>query len=112
MHLDTESDVWQARASLVATDTGGADIAMPDEVRIYTVTGVPHAPFRPLGKPVMQLPGNPLGYGAFMRALADRADRMGGARHSRRRPAGSRRARRERWCRWPRRRRNSRGCRG
>ena len=69
MHLDTESDIWQARASLVATDTNGADIAMPDEVRIYAVTGVPHAPFRPLAKPVMQLPGNPLGYGAFMRAL-------------------------------------------
>jgi len=69
LHLDTESDVWQARASLLATDTNGADIAMPDEVRIYTVTGVPHAPFRPLGKPVMQLPGNRLGYGAFMRAL-------------------------------------------
>jgi hypothetical protein len=69
MHLDTESDVWQARASLVATDTSGADITMPDEVRIYTVTGVPHAPFRPLSKPVMQLPGNPLSYGAFMRAL-------------------------------------------
>ena len=42
---------------------------MPDEVRIYAVSGVPHAPFRPLTKPVMQLPGNPLGYGAFMRAL-------------------------------------------
>jgi Alpha/beta hydrolase domain len=30
---------------------------------------VPHAAFRPLAKPVMQLPGNRLGYGAFMRAL-------------------------------------------
>ena len=69
LHLDTESDLWQARSSLVATDTSGADIAMPDEVRVYTVSGVPHAPFRPLTKPVMQLPGNPLGYGAFMRAL-------------------------------------------
>jgi hypothetical protein len=69
VHLDTESDVWQARASLVATDTNGADVAMPETVRIYAVTGVPHAPFRPLSKPVMQLPGNPLGYGAFMRAL-------------------------------------------
>ncbi len=69
LHLDTESDVWQARASLVATDTSGNDIIMPDEVRIYTVTGVPHAPFRPLTKPAMQLPGNQLGYGAFMRAL-------------------------------------------
>jgi hypothetical protein len=34
-----------------------------------TVSGVSHAPFRPLTKPVMQLPGNRLGYGAFMRAL-------------------------------------------
>lgn len=69
LHLDTESDFWQARSSLVGTDASGADIAMPEEVRIYTTTGVPHAPFRPLTKPVMQLPGNPLGYGAFMRAL-------------------------------------------
>ena len=42
---------------------------MPDEVRVYTVSGVSHAAFRPLAKPVMQLPGNRLGYGAFMRAL-------------------------------------------
>src|SRR5262249_51225937 len=69
LHLDTESDFWQARSSLIATDPGGADIAMPEEVRIYTASGVPHAPFRPLTKPGMQLLGNPLGYGAFMRAL-------------------------------------------
>src|SRR5215471_6910492 len=69
LHLDTESDLWQARSSLIATDTSGSDIAMPDEVRVYTVSGVPHAPFRPLPKPVMQLPGNRLVYGAFMRAL-------------------------------------------
>jgi hypothetical protein len=42
---------------------------MPGEARIYMVSGVPHAPFRPLTKPVMQLPGYRLGYGAFMRAL-------------------------------------------
>ncbi len=51
------------------TDTSGADIAMPEEVRVYTVSGVSHAPFRPLARPVMQLPGNRLRYGAFMRAL-------------------------------------------
>ena len=28
LHLDTESDFWQARSSLIATDTSGADIAM------------------------------------------------------------------------------------
>jgi hypothetical protein len=55
--------------SLVVTDTSGADIAMPDEVRVYTVSGVSHAPFRPLTNPVMQLPGDRLGYGAFMRSL-------------------------------------------
>jgi hypothetical protein len=69
MHLDTESDFWQARSSLIASNPSGADIAMPEEVRIYIATGVPHAPFRPLSKPVMQLPDNLLGYGAFMRAL-------------------------------------------
>jgi Alpha/beta hydrolase domain len=69
LHLDTESDFWQARSSLVVTDTSGADVAMPYEVRVYTMSGVPHAAFRPLAKPVMQLPGNRLGYGAFMRAL-------------------------------------------
>jgi hypothetical protein len=42
---------------------------MPEEVRIYAASGVPHAPFRPLTRPVTQLPGNRLGYGAFMRAL-------------------------------------------
>jgi hypothetical protein len=30
LHLDTESDFWQSRSSLVATDTSGGDIAMPD----------------------------------------------------------------------------------
>jgi hypothetical protein len=69
LHLDTESDVWQARASLVASDPVGNDIAMPGDARIYAVTGVPHAPLRPLARPAAQLPGNPLGYGAFMRAL-------------------------------------------
>ena len=69
MHLDTETDLWQARSSLVVTDTSGADIAMPDDVRVYTVTGAQHAPLRPMAKQVTQLPGNPLGYGAFMRSL-------------------------------------------
>ena len=96
LHLDTESDLWQARSSLVATDTSGTDIAMPDEVRVYTVSGVSHGPFRPLSKPVMQLPGNRLGYGAFMRALLV-ALFEGWSTASRRRTAGSRRAPMARW---------------
>jgi hypothetical protein len=69
MHLDTESDVWQARSSLVVTDTSGGDVAMPDDVRVYLAGGVQHAAPRPMAKQVTQLPGNPLGYGAFMRSL-------------------------------------------
>ena len=37
---------------------------------MYTsVSGVQHAPFRPMARQVTQLPGNLLGYGAFMRSL-------------------------------------------
>lgn len=69
MHLDTESDLWQARSSLVVTDTSGADVAMPEDVRVYLVSGVQHAAPRPMARQVTQLQGNPLGYGAFMRSL-------------------------------------------
>ena len=55
LHLDTESDFWQARSSLIVTDTSGSDIAMPDEVRVYAVSGVPHAAFRPLAKPPLSV---------------------------------------------------------
>ena len=98
LHLDTESDFWQARSSLVVTDTSGADVAVPDEVRVYTVSGVPHGAFHPLAKPVMQLPGNRLGYGAFMRALLFALFEW--VEHGTRRPtAASRRAPLALWCR-------------
>ena len=69
MHLDADSDMWAARASLVATDTTGADIAMPDDVRLYLASSTQHAVHKPAVKQVTQLPGNPLGYGSWMRAL-------------------------------------------
>jgi Alpha/beta hydrolase domain len=69
IHLDTESDAWQARSSLVVTDMGGTDIAMPDDVRVYLVSGVQHAAPRPMARQVTRLQGNQLGYGAFMRSL-------------------------------------------
>jgi hypothetical protein len=37
----------QAQSLRIVTDTSGADIAMPDEVRLYAVSRVSHAPFRP-----------------------------------------------------------------
>jgi hypothetical protein len=69
MHLDADSDIWAARASLVATDTTGADVAMPEDVRLYLAASTQHAVYRPAPQQVTQLPGNPLGYAAWMRAL-------------------------------------------
>jgi hypothetical protein len=69
MHLDAEADIWAARASLVATDPAGKDDAMPDGVRIYLASGTQHAVHDPGAKHASQLPGNPLGYGSWMRAL-------------------------------------------
>jgi hypothetical protein len=69
MHLDADSDMWAARASLVATDPAGKDVAMPDDVRIYLASSTQHAVHKPAAKHAGQLPGNPLGYSSWMRAL-------------------------------------------
>ena len=69
MHLDADSDMWAARASLVATDPAGNDVAMPDDVRIYLASSTQHAVHIPAAKHASQLPGNPLGYRSWMRAL-------------------------------------------
>jgi len=69
IHIDMDSDMWVGRASLVATDTTGADVAMPDNVRLYLGTGIQHGVYKPATLQVTQLPGNPLGYSSWMRAL-------------------------------------------
>ena len=69
MHLDADSDMWAARASLVATDPAGQDMRMPDDVRIYLASSTQHAVHKPAAKHAGQLPGNPLGYSSWMRAL-------------------------------------------
>jgi hypothetical protein len=69
MHLDADSDMWAARASLVATDPAGDDVAMPEDVRIYLASSTQHAVHKPAAKHASQLPGNPLGYSSWMRAL-------------------------------------------
>jgi hypothetical protein len=69
IHLDTDSDLWVGRASLVATDHAGNDVAMPDNVRIFMASGIQHAVHKPPARQITQLPGNPLGYSSYMRAL-------------------------------------------
>ena len=50
MHLDADSDMWAARASLVGTDPAGKDVAMPDDVRIYLASSTQHAVHKPAAK--------------------------------------------------------------
>ncbi len=68
MHLDTESEIWTSRASLVATDCTGRDIAQPGNVRIYLANGLPHLPYRQ-PEAVARHASNPLSYHVILRAL-------------------------------------------
>ena len=40
-HLDTDTEMWQGRASLVVTSPSGKAVPIPDNVRVY-IPGVPH----------------------------------------------------------------------
>ena len=78
MHTDTSTEFWQARSSLVVTDTTGADIELPPNVRAYLIASAPH------GNSIDAVPGptaycqqlsNPLHVGEPMRALLHALDR-------------------------------------
>ncbi len=43
MHVDSSTEFWQGRGSLLVTDERGKDIALPDEVRLYLLSGSGHA---------------------------------------------------------------------
>ena len=103
MHLDTESDAWQARSSLVVTDTGGGDIAMPDDVRVYLASGVQHAAPRPDGEAGHAVAGQPAWLWRVHAIAADCVGRVGGTWRSPARQPLSFARQQARWCRWPRR---------
>ncbi|HEU4851922.1 MAG TPA: alpha/beta hydrolase domain-containing protein [Telluria sp.] len=42
MHVDSSTEFWQGRASLVVTDGAGKDIALPDGVRAYLMASTQH----------------------------------------------------------------------
>ena len=69
MHFDTDSEMWQARASLVATDCEGRDIVQPDDVRLYFASGLPHGTPGEIPPAVVEQAINPVGYGALLRPL-------------------------------------------
>ncbi|TGD98351.1 alpha/beta hydrolase domain-containing protein [Methylobacterium nonmethylotrophicum] len=72
MHVDSEYEMWGSRGALVTTDTRGAHVAQPPEVRAYMITGAPHfaAPDAVTTRePGCALPVSPVHAGASARAL-------------------------------------------
>lgn len=75
---DTDTEAYQARISLLVTDTAGNHIDLPANVRAFYLAGLPH--FGPAGAvsgatPTCAMPSNPLHGGAAMRALFAALDR-------------------------------------
>ena len=78
IHTDTSTELWQARASLIVTDTAGADIDLPPNVRAYLLGGAPHSGTTdgtPRPTPTCQHLRNPIHVGATLRALLHALDR-------------------------------------
>ena len=43
IHIDSSTEFWLGRSSLIVTDENGEDIPVPDEVRVYLFSGTGHA---------------------------------------------------------------------
>lgn len=74
MHVDSSTEFWQGRSSLVVTDELGNEIEQPDEVRTYLLSGSGHAGPQMLAHAPMYWspslnPVNELDYCALVRAL-------------------------------------------
>lgn len=77
-HTDTSTEFWQARSSLIVTDTNGEDIELPGNVRAYLFAGAPHgssADAIPQPSAICEGLSNPIHLGAPMRALLSALDR-------------------------------------
>lgn len=68
MHMDTDSEFWSARASLVVTDCEGNDAALPDLLRVYHAACVAHGDYD-LASEIAAGPPNKLTYGPLIRAM-------------------------------------------
>ncbi|WNV77003.1 alpha/beta hydrolase domain-containing protein [Geodermatophilus sp. DSM 44513] len=77
VHTDSSTEYWQFQASLVNTDGFGSDVALPDTVRQYLVSGSQHfAAAGAVPSPgTCQQPSNPTHVGPALRALLVSLDR-------------------------------------
>jgi hypothetical protein len=72
MHVDSSTEFWQGRASLVATDGAGKDIALPPDVRTYLISSTQHVYAKdPPTVGICQYPSNTARQAPLVRALVD-----------------------------------------
>ncbi len=74
IQTDGETEIWQARASLVVTDPLGRDITLPDDVRYYVLSGTEHGGGRGVfqespGTGMCRFLGNPMAISQIRTAL-------------------------------------------
>jgi hypothetical protein len=69
METFTDAEMWQARASLVVTDTMGNDITLPDNVRAYLFTDCQHSAASSTDPGIGKYLRNPLDYRPLSRAI-------------------------------------------
>jgi hypothetical protein len=76
MHTQTAAEYWHRSGSLVHTDPlGQEDVAIPDNVRIYTFGGTQHGPASyPPGQGFADNLNNPGDYRPFLRGLLEALD--------------------------------------
>ena len=72
MHVDSNLEFWQARASLVVTDGAGHDVPLPDDVRAYLMSSTQHVASAAPVAGICQLPNNPARQSSTYRALMAR----------------------------------------
>jgi len=58
MHLDSNLEFWQARASLVTIDAAGSPLPIPDDVRLYLMGSTQHGPATKSVVGICQQPNN------------------------------------------------------
>jgi hypothetical protein len=76
LHLDSDTEFWQNRDSLIVTDTSGRPLSLPENVRVYMMSGLAHNPapnWNTRGN--CQQLQNAMNYGPYARALLVALDR-------------------------------------
>src|SRR2546425_1516660 len=69
IHTDSSEEYWQFHGALVTTDGEGHDVPLPENVRVYFMTGEQHGPAAVPTKGICQQLNNPLPRGSINRAV-------------------------------------------